>query len=275
MHKTWDYLTFIILCIGCLSCYITYWNYHIYSLNNLHLVLSYFMIINLIQTIYFLYLLALVFMFYGVCSLFNYLKPSPSNYPSNMLITSENEPLKVDFLSNKDWNNVGMSILPGRQQAKNKRNLEIDMKRIINELNIDFIVTLMPNYQLKACNCSNIFDIANQYNSNTFHYPIHDFVVPHDINDFDKNCIDLVISKQLELYKKNKNMLIHCYGGQGRTGTVIAAMLMKSNKSVFDLGKCIDMMRSVRGPRMLTNPLQQQFCRVYYHYFCNDKFKQR
>ena len=280
MHKSWDHLTWIIAIIGTSSCYVTYQNhyYHHENYSNLSFITVYFMILNLIQCGYFLYLLVLIFTFYIICcGLGNNCKPSPTYFPESSHITSENEPIKVDFLLKSNWNNIGMSILPGRQQAKNNRNLEMDIKRIIFDLNIHYIATLLPFYQLNKCNCSDIFNVANKlYNSTeskVLHYPIHDFVVPDDINDFDNNCIDLLLTQKKKLDENKQNMLIHCYGGQGRTGIVIACMMMKADN--FTLNECIKAMRAVRGNRMLTNPLQQRFCNFYYHYFVLNNRKDK
>ena len=165
----------------------------------------------------------------------------------------------------------------GRQKAKNNRDLEADLRRAISTLNVRFIVTLLPSYQLRACHCAHLFATAQRIfgsesnpNSHSLHFPIHDYAVPGDIASFDAQCVDVVLHHKRRLAAKGQNVLVHCYGGHGRTGTVVACVLMKADSEI-DLDGAISMMREVRGNRMLTNPLQQQFCRVYRHYFCSSK----
>ena len=52
-------------------------------------------------------------------------------------------------------------------------------------------------------------------------YPIVDRGVPNDKNDF----LDFV-NRVVEYYKKGDSILIHCYGGVGRTGTFASCLLI-------------------------------------------------
>merc|ERR1719203_788359 len=101
-----------------------------------------------------------------------------------------------------------------------------DLQRLIHHYKIKYLVTLVPDYQLARCNCSNLLSVAKRSfgEDKTLHYPIHDFCIPEDINHFDEHCIQPLLA---ERRRNSDNMLIHCYGGHGRTGIVVACLLMR------------------------------------------------
>lgn len=86
----------------------------------------------------------------------------------------------------------------------------------------------------KCVNC--IFNVTEKkHNIDLFDevwFPINDFKVPKDKNEFIKT-INLILLK----LKNNENIFLHCYGGKGRTSVVLSCLLIMygfSNKKALN-----------------------------------------
>eukprot|EP00483_Globobulimina_turgida_P012027 UN12049 len=145
--------------------------------------------------------------------------------PLNQQILSETHPLKVDFIKVDPFTMIGMTILPGRTKGRYNRDLQTDIKRLKNELNVNVLVTLIPNDELLRCECASIIQIANENGLEIIHFPWRDKFIPTEIQRFHH-----FICRLQQYYHANQRMVIHCNGGVGRTGTTVACLLMKTLK---------------------------------------------
>lgn len=57
-----------------------------------------------------------------------------------------------------------------------------------------------------------------------YHSPIEDYSVPDQNSNFLEN-----LEQVCNMLKSDKNILVHCFGGKGRTGMALAVILMKLN----------------------------------------------
>lgn len=117
-----------------------------------------------------------------------------------------------------------------------------------------------------------------------------DKFIPKSLNEF-----DLFVSRLASMLKNDSKckIIVHCNGGVGRTGTLVASMLLKYNdlkqennnnsrtshfsnwydflepfRECYHVSK---LMRRARKNQMLRNPLQNMFVLTYYNYCCNLK----
>ncbi len=89
------------------------------------------------------------------------------------------------------------------------------------------------------------------------HFPIDDFGVP-ELADTDT----LITMMKNKIEKENKKILVHCYAGIGRTGTILACYLIK-NGSTYE--KAIEEVRRKR-PGSIQSREQELFIMDYYFY---------
>ena len=94
------------------------------------------------------------------------------------------------------------------------------------------------------------------------HVPIPDFTAPS------LSLLKRIISFISAMIEKEKPVLVHCYAGIGRTGTVLAAYLISQGN---DVETALQKVRS-RVPGAVQTPEQEHILKVYYQDCCSMKF---
>lgn len=143
-------------------------------------------------------------------------------------------------------NFVSMSPLPG------KVNLIEDIATIKNQ-GITNVVTLVSNEELAMKNLDSFMDEMNNAGLEVYHSPIVDFGLPSQgqmdsIMNYVQNCLD-----------SNKNVLVHCMGGYGRSGTVMGCYAQK----YLEIDDPLQYVRGVRGDEAIETPEQENFVLNY------------
>ncbi len=103
-------------------------------------------------------------------------------------------------------------MCPGRNYHKYVRNMS------------DGLITLIPNYQLKWLHALDIGAQSSKHGIKWIHFPMRDFFIPR----CSMEVLDKFISLLLVLIiKEKKRLVIHCNGGHGRTGIIVACLLLR------------------------------------------------
>jgi atypical dual specificity phosphatase len=74
-----------------------------------------------------------------------------------------------------------------------------------------------------------------------FHLSIEDYGIPSSLEDLD--YVVSYISRQID---NGNPVMVHCSGGKGRTGTILAAYLLKKEKDL-SAEQAISRLRNIRG----------------------------
>jgi protein-tyrosine phosphatase len=114
-----------------------------------------------------------------------------------------------------------ISHYPGKRGIGNKVvQAEMDLLELKNR-KIDIIASLLERKELTALKIANLFELIKKYNFSHYYFPIKDKSAP-------KNKLQLhrFLDNLCDEIQKNKNILIHCNAGLGRSG-LIAALLCK------------------------------------------------
>jgi ADP-ribosyl-[dinitrogen reductase] hydrolase len=145
--------------------------------------------------------------------------------------TSASDPLRIVPLATGCGNGlIALTFCPGKKQADADsgvwdRDLETDL-RAIKDFPTKGLVTLMEAHELEAVGVpTNLLrEKASQFGLEWYHLPIRDVDIP------DERFEDLWTYSGLRLrslLKTGQNIVIHCKGGLGRTGTVAARLLVE------------------------------------------------
>jgi len=151
-----------------------------------------------------------------------------------------------------------MTFCPGKKQTDAlsgswDRSLDDDMKAI-RIFGAAALVTLMPDSELQSFHVPphQIRDKASELGVEWYQLPIPDAGTP------DQSFEDLWADAGLRLralLAAGHNIVIHCKGGLGRTGTVAARLLVEFG---WDPRKAIQSVRKTR-PGAIENRLQEQY----------------
>lgn len=149
---------------------------------------------------------------------------------------------------------VAMSYAPGRQRKQHQRNLQDDVSSVRRDYQVDVVVTLLEQRELDVMNCHHMMESVEQEGMVWHHFQVRDKWVPWNSSAY----VQEVVMPLLQRLRSGQRILVHCNGGKGRTGTLVAALLMTSLGGNMSLQAALSAMRAVR-PGMLKNPLQQLF----------------
>src|SRR5688572_27935699 len=145
-------------------------------------------------------------------------------------------PLKNSF--------IALSPLPG------KVDLEADLNTIVAN-NITNVVTLVSAEELNHYKVPSLLQRYEDLSLDVMHSPIPDYGLP------EAEQMKAILTWIHKKIKAKENVLIHCVGGLGRSGTVMAvyakAYLGKSGE------EAIQYVRSVRGEAAIETESQQDF----------------
>lgn len=139
-------------------------------------------------------------------------------------------------------NFVSMSPLPG------KVSLSEDIATIKSH-GITNVITLVSNEELANKNLSTFMEEMNNAGLEVYHSPIIDFGLPS------ANQMDSIMAYVQTCVDNNKNVLIHCMGGYGRSGTVMGCYAQK----YLNVENPIQYVRDVRGEDAIETEEQEEF----------------
>jgi ADP-ribosyl-[dinitrogen reductase] hydrolase len=186
-------------------------------------------------------------------------KPRKIEFLMHPLKTSTSHPLRIDSVAvGRACGRIGLTFCPGKKQTDAlsgvwDRSLEDDMKAI-KAFGALALVTLMPDSELQSLRVSphQIRDKASELGVDWYQLPIPDAGIP------DQSFEDLWADAGLRLralLKAGHNIVIHCKGGLGRTGTVAARLLIEFG---MDPKMAIQSVRKAR-PGAVENNLQEKY----------------
>ena len=153
--------------------------------------------------------------------------------------TSLTDPIQISKLNHPDHSGtIGVSICPGKKSPSMfggvwDRNLITDLDAIQHEFNPTAVITLMPHDELLVNKVPNIGTAIVERGMYWFHMPIKD-MNPPDVSF--SNSWEKIVPTIVKMIQNGDNVLIHCKGGLGRSGTIAALVLIElgiSNKKAI------------------------------------------
>ncbi|MGI8648959.1 MAG: cyclin-dependent kinase inhibitor 3 family protein [Rubrobacter sp.] len=144
--------------------------------------------------------------------------------------TSKDYPLRVDWVDEViDLPaGLGMTFAPGMKADSSygfrwERDLQADLAMLRGEYKADYLVSLMEDFEYGGYGMDDFFRSARESSLRVMHFSIVDTSVPEG---WEENRFVGLILDIKEALEEEKNVVIHCRGGLGRTGTVAACVLV-------------------------------------------------
>lgn len=183
----------------------------------------------------------------------------PSDYKP--LITSESDPIQVDFLPQAVLSlpgRLGMTFAPGKRnvgmRAIWKRDLEMDLTRIRDHYRADLLTTLLEEPEMSYLKIPHLRAIAQEMGIQSVWFPIQDFGTPSSITGLAE-----LVHTLLAAVEQGQIVVVHCRAGLGRTGLVTASCLVRMGYSTEEAFAHV---RSVR-PGSVETPAQEAFVQAF------------
>jgi len=175
----------------------------------------------------------------------------------NKILTSENSPLRIDTIKLPGrLGRIGMTLCPGKKDSGQlgkfwDRDLGSDLA-VISAWGAKASVTLMEGFELDMLGVATLPALCRERNIEWHHMPIRDLDVPDDT--FEAKW-EITGCRLREILTDGGNVLLHCRGGIGRTGTIAARLLVELG---FEPLHAITMVRKTR-PGTIETTAQEQY----------------
>ena len=147
-----------------------------------------------------------------------------------MARTSLTDPIWVTKIDHIDHpGKIGVSICPGKKSPSVfggmwDRDLELDLTVIKRDFDPTAILTLMTDDELSANKVPSLGQAVLDHGIEWLHIPIQDMTAPDE--SFDSAWPEIAPTI-LSMIEQGDNVLIHCRGGLGRSGTLAALLLIE------------------------------------------------
>ena len=133
------------------------------------------------------------------------------------------------------------------------------MLRLRRYYKTDVLISLIEDHEFADLQIATLRERAKDFEMENHWFPIRDQSVPASMENLEK-----LVEVIARLLKKEKNVVIHCMGGLGRTGLVAAACLIAlTNLSAAEA------VRAVRAARKgaVENSRQEEFVASFTSYY--------
>lgn len=169
---------------------------------------------------------------------------------SSDIRTSDSYEIYADFvpveeLGTPGW--LGMTLAPGMKADSSygfrwERDLDTDL-RILKETEpgVDVLVSLMEEYEYHKFEILDLFTRDSIGGIEILRFPIKDTRVPLEEQS---EKYDALIHNIISHLKGERNVVVHCRGGLGRTGTVAACVLVALGSHSAD--RAMEVVREAR-----------------------------
>ena len=178
--------------------------------------------------------------------------------------TSETDPISVDLLSDDEVGTpgrLGMTFAPGMWagsvRGRWERDLTVDMRTLEKEHETNVLVSLMEDHEYRGYRIPELLEQESIGNIEILRFAIEDMGVPREAESERFQTFVQDVVRRLE---EDQNVVVHCRGGLGRTGTLAACVLVALGRHAAD--EAIAAVREARKGTVQTRE-QEDFVRLF------------
>jgi ADP-ribosylglycohydrolase/protein-tyrosine phosphatase len=114
-----------------------------------------------------------------------------------------------------------MTFAPGKRDRRWERDLDADLTRLRRVYRTGTLVSLLEAEERARLEIPDLISRARATFDDVIEHPIRDFSVPASLPE-----TSAAVTRVLELAESGQNVVVHCYGGRGRSGLFVAACLV-------------------------------------------------
>ena len=162
--------------------------------------------------------------------------------------TSESSPIRINWLPASRLpgltGQVGLTFAPGKHAYSKRcdrweRDLAADLHRMASHHQVHVLVCSLQDHELEQLNIPELVPQAEAHGMEVLRLPIPDGgVLPGP------DPVAQLVEKITRRARDGKNIVIHCAGGLGRTGTIAGCLLVQHGSTAAD---SIHVLHQVRG----------------------------
>jgi protein-tyrosine phosphatase len=178
--------------------------------------------------------------------------------------TSETDPIQVDFLPDDEVGTpgrLGMSFAPGMWagsvRGRWERDLATDMRALEEEHETDVLVSLMEDHEYRGYRIPELLERDRFGDIEILRFSIRDMGVPREA---ESEKFEAFVQDVFQRLEEDQNVVVHCRGGLGRTGTLAACVLVALGRHTAD--EAIATVREARKGTVQTRE-QEDFVRIF------------
>ena len=180
------------------------------------------------------------------------------------VMTSETHPIYADFVPKehaKVPGRLGMTFAPGMKtrgmRGRWDRDLKADLRVLRHEYGADVLVSVLEEHEYHGYEIPELFGQDLVEGIEVLRFAIEDMNVPKEA---EAREYEGLIRSIVVRMREGKNVIVHCRGGLGRTGTVAACVLVALGDHSAD--EAIDAVRAARKGTVQTRD-QEEFVRRF------------
>ena len=178
--------------------------------------------------------------------------------------TSETDPIQADFLPEDEVQTpgrLGMTFAPGMRttdmRGQWERDLAADLQVLEERYETNVLVSLMENHEYHGYRIPELLERDTYGGIEILRFAIKDMGVPREA---ESERFEAFVQDVVERLKQGQNVVVHCRGGLGRTGTLAACVLIALGRHSAD--EAIAAVREARKGTVQTRE-QENFVRLF------------